>query len=306
MTTPAFDPVTLATPFFILTVVLEIVLGRLNKVTARYETRDTAVSLLMGLGSTIAGVMIAGVTFAASLWVYQHRLFNIPMSAIWAWAAVFLLEDLTYYWFHRLSHERRIWWAAHVNHHSSTHYNLSTALRQTWTGGIAGTWALWLPLSLLGFPPAMVAIEKGISLVYQYWIHTEAIRRLPRWFEAVFNTPSHHRVHHARNPRYLDRNYAGILIVWDRLFGSFQPELDEEPCRYGIVKNLGTFNILRVAFHEWIAIALDLVRQPRHALGWLFGAPGWSPDGSRETSAVIKARWAAQEGRAEKPKARAA
>ena len=288
-----FDPVTLATPFFILTVILEIVLARLNRAKARYETRDTAVSLGMGLGSTIAGLLTGGATVAAALWVYQHRLFTIPMTAVWAWAAVFLLEDLTYYLFHRLSHERRIWWAAHVNHHSSQHYNLSTALRQTWTGGVAGTWALWLPLSLLGFPPAMVAIEKGISLVYQYWIHTEAIRRLPKPVEAVLNTPSHHRVHHARNPRYLDRNYAGVLIIWDRLFGTFQPELDEEPCRYGLVKNLGAFNILRVAFHEWIGIAQDIARQPRHALGWLFGPPGWSPAGSRETSAAIKARWQA-------------
>nr|MEA2797977.1 hypothetical protein [Phenylobacterium sp.] len=293
----AFDPVTLATPFFILTVILEILLARLNKVDARYEAKDTAVSLTLGLGSTIAGVMIAGVTFAATLWVWQHRLFTLPMNAVWAWVAVFLLEDLTYYVFHRLSHERRIWWAAHVNHHSSQHYNLSTALRQTWTGGIAGTWLLWLPLSFFGFPPAMVAIEKGVSLVYQYWIHTEAIRRLPAPIEAVFNTPSHHRVHHARNPRYLDRNYAGILIVWDRMFGTFQPELDEEPCRYGLVKNLGAFNILRVAFHEWIGIGQDILRQPRHTLGWLFGPPGWSPDGSRETSAVIKARWTAEQGK---------
>jgi sterol desaturase/sphingolipid hydroxylase (fatty acid hydroxylase superfamily) len=290
---PECDPVTLATPFFILTIILEIVLARMGKVEARYETKDTAVSLGLGLGSSIAGVLIGGLTFAATLWVYQHRLFDIPMTAIWAWVAVFLLEDLTYYWFHRLSHERRLWWAAHVNHHSSQHYNLSTALRQTWTGGIAGTWALWLPLAFLGFPPAMIVIQKGISLVYQYWIHTEAIRRLPAWFEAVFNTPSHHRVHHARNPRYLDRNYAGILIVWDKLFGTFQPELDAEPCRYGIVKNLGTFNILRVAFHEWGGIARDIGRSPQHTVGWLFGPPGWSPDGSRETSATIKARWAA-------------
>ena len=139
----------------------------------------------------------------------------------------------------------------------------------------------------------MVAIQKGISLVYQFWIHTEALGKMPRWFEAVFNPPSHHRVHHARNPRYLDRNYAGILIVWDRLFGTFQPELEEEPCRYGVVKNLATFNILRVAFHEWAAIAGDLVRQPRHALGWLVGPPGGSPDGSRETSDQILARWSA-------------
>ncbi|HEX3700619.1 MAG TPA: sterol desaturase family protein, partial [Phenylobacterium sp.] len=195
------DPVTLATPFFIATVIGEILLARLDKVDARYEVRDTAVSLAMGLGSTIAGVLLGGGAVAASLWVYQHRLFTIPMGAVWAWGLVFLLEDLTYYGFHRLSHERRIWWASHVNHHSSQHYNLSTALRQTWTGEAAGTWLLWLPLSFLGFPPAMVAIEKGISLVYQYWIHTEAIRRLPAPIEAVFNTPSHHRVHHARNPR---------------------------------------------------------------------------------------------------------
>jgi sterol desaturase/sphingolipid hydroxylase (fatty acid hydroxylase superfamily) len=291
---PGFDPVTLATPFFILTVLLEIGLARLKLIKSRYETKDTAVSLVMGLFSTLAGLPLAAVVVAVGLWAYQHRLFTIPADAWWAWVAVFLLEDVTYYWFHRLSHERRFWWASHVNHHSSQHYNLGTALRQTWTGEVAGTWLLWVPLMALGFPPWMVAIEKGISLVYQYWVHTEAIRRLPRWFEAVFNTPSHHRVHHARNPRYLDRNYAGILIVWDRLFGTFQPELDEEPCRYGLVHNLGTFNVLRVAFHEWIGIARDIVREPRHALGWLFGPPGWSPDGSRDTSASLKAQWAAR------------
>jgi len=296
----AFDPVTLATPFFILTVILEILLARLGRAEARYEAKDTAVSLLMGLGSTIAGVLIGGLTFAATLWTWNHRVFTFSMASPAAWIAVFLLEDLTYYWFHRIAHERRIWWASHVNHHSSQHYNLSTALRQTWTGGIAGTWLLWLPLSFFGFPPAMVAIEKGISLVYQYWIHTEAIRKLPRWFEAVFNTPSHHRVHHARNPRYLDKNYAGILIVWDRMFGTFQPELEEEPPRYGLVKNLGTFNLVRVAFHEWIGIVQDIARQPRHVLGWLFGPPGWSPDGSRETSAQIKAKWAARAAEAPK------
>ncbi len=288
-----FDPVTLATPAFILLVILEIVLGRLKMAKAYYETNDTAASLAMGFGSTIAGALTGGAVVATSLWIYQHRLFDIPMTAVWAWVALFFLEDMTYYWFHRLSHERRFWWASHVNHHTSQHYNLSTALRQTWTGQVAGTWLLWLPLSLLGFPPAMVAIQKGISLVYQFWIHTETIGRLPAAFEAVFNTPSHHRVHHARNPRYLDRNYAGILIIWDRMFGTFQPELDEEPCRYGIVKNLGGFNILRVAFHEWIGLGQDLLksRSPREALGYLFGPPGWSPDGSRETSAMIKARW---------------
>ena len=297
------DPVTLATPFFILAIILEIVLGRLGKAKAVYEPKDTLTSLTMGMGSTVAGLLVGGVIVAASLWVYQHRLFDIPMNAVWAWIAIFLLEDLTYYWFHRISHERRFWWAAHVNHHTSQHYNLSTALRQTWTGGVSGTWLLWLPLSLIGFPPAMVAIQKGISLVYQFWIHTEAIGRMPRWLEAVFNTPSHHRVHHARNPRYLDRNYAGILIVWDRLFGTFEPELDEEPCRYGIVKNLSTFNPLRVAFHEWAAIGQDLLRARslRDVAGYLVGPPGWSPDGARETSEMLRARW-----RAANPEAAAA
>ena len=289
------DPVALATPFFIISIILEIVLSRFGALKAHYETKDTAVSLTMGLVSSVAGLLTAGASFAGAMGIYQHRLFTIPMTAIWAWVLVFLLEDMTYYWFHRLSHERRFWWAAHVNHHSSQHYNLSTALRQTWTGGLAGTWALWLPLSLIGFPPAMVLIQKGVSLVYQYWIHTEAIRRLPMPIEAVFNTPSHHRVHHARNPRYLDRNYAGILIVWDRMFGTFQPELDEEACRYGLVHNLGTFNIVRVAFHEWIGMAQDVVRQPRHILGWVFGPPGWTPDGSRDTSAKLKAEWQARQ-----------
>jgi sterol desaturase/sphingolipid hydroxylase (fatty acid hydroxylase superfamily) len=292
-TTQAFDPVTLAVPFFILTIVLEIVLAKMGKAKAVYEAKDTATSLLMGLGSSVTGAVTATAIFSVSVWVYQYRLFDIPMSAAWAWLLIFVLEDLTYYGFHRLSHERRFWWASHVNHHTSQHYNLATALRQTWTGGIAGTWALWLPLSLLGFPPAMIAIQKGVSLVYQFWVHTEAVRRMPVWFEAIFNTPSHHRVHHARNPRYLDRNYAGILIVWDRLFGTFEAELDEEPCRYGIVKNLGGFNLLRVAFHEWVGIFTDLSRSrsPREVLGYLFGAPGWSPDGSRQTSTMLRRQW---------------
>jgi sterol desaturase/sphingolipid hydroxylase (fatty acid hydroxylase superfamily) len=294
---PAFDPVTLAIPIFVLTIIGEILLSRFGKIKARYEARDTATSLFMGLGSSVAGLITGGAIFAVSLWAYQYRLFEIPMTAWWAWVAIFFLEDLTYYVFHRVAHERRFWWASHVNHHTSQHYNLATALRQTWTGGVAGTWLLWIPLTLLGFPPAMIAIQKGISLVYQYWVHTEAVRRMPAWFEAIFNTPSHHRVHHARNPQYLDSNYAGILIIWDRMFGTFVAERDDEPCRYGIVKNLGDFNILRVAFHEWMAIGQDLgrARSLRDVLGYLFGPPGWSPDGSRETSKIIKARWAARQ-----------
>jgi sterol desaturase/sphingolipid hydroxylase (fatty acid hydroxylase superfamily) len=136
----------------------------------------------------------------------------------------------------------------------------------------------------------------GLNLIYQFWIHTEAIRRLPRWFEAVMNTPSHHRVHHGVNPRYLDANYAGVFIVWDRMFGSFTPEVDEEPVRYGIVKQLGSFNILWAAVHEWVGIARDVWYAPwRHKLSYLWRPPGWSHDGSRDTSDSIRARWIAQQ-----------
>jgi len=287
MTLP--DPVRLAIPIFVLLIVAET-LWAWRRGRDAYETRDTAASLVMGLGNFGLGFAYGGIIVAASAWASQFRLFDIGF-AWWAFVAVFLLEDLIYYWFHRLSHEHRFWWAAHVNHHTSQHYNLSTALRQTWTGNLAFTWTLWLVLVLVGFPPALVAFQKGISLVYQFWIHTEAIRRLPPWIEAIFNTPSHHRVHHATNPRYLDRNYAGILIVWDKLFGTFVPEDDREPCRYGVVKNIGTFNPLRIAFHEWADIAKDVARAKswREGLMLVFGPPGWRADGSGLTSARIRA-----------------
>ena len=288
MTLP--DPVQLAIPAFIVLMVVELLLGRFRVARSRYELRDTAASLAMGLGNLALGIPFAIVIYGLTVWAHQYAVFDIGYQW-WAFVLIFFAEDFVYYWFHRLSHEHRIWWAAHVNHHSSRHYNLSTALRQTWTGNIAGTFVLWLPLALIGFPPALIVFQKGISLVYQFWIHTESVGRLPRPIEWFFNTPSHHRVHHAVNPRYLDRNYAGILIIWDRMFGTFVPEDDAEPCRYGIVKQIGTFNPLRIAFHEWSDMLGDLrrARSLREAAGYVLGPPGWSPDGSRRTSAQIRA-----------------
>jgi sterol desaturase/sphingolipid hydroxylase (fatty acid hydroxylase superfamily) len=181
--------------------------------------------------------------------------------------------------------------ASHVNHHSSQHYNLTTALRQTWTGTFTLMMVVRAPLILIGFHPGMVLFVGGLNLVYQFWIHTEAIDKMPRWFEAVMNTPSHHRVHHGRNPRYLDRNYAGVFIVWDKMFGTFVPELASDRPDYGLVHNLGTFNPLRVAFHEWLGMFRDIMQSGitmRDRLMYAVAPPGWNHDGSRDTSDQIK------------------
>ena len=256
-----------------------------------YEARDTLTSLAFGLGSTVAGLLFGGLFFALYLFLWDYRLFDIGW-AWWAWIVCFVLDDLKYYWVHRFGHRVRWFWASHVNHHSSQHYNLSTALRQTWTGFLTLGFLFALPLVLLGFHPAMIAICGGFNLIYQFWIHTEAVDRMPRWFEAVINTPSHHRVHHATNPRYLDRNYAGVLIVWDKLFGTFEPETKDEQIRYGIVRQLGSFHLLWAVFHEWVGIAQDVRSAPwKHKLSYLLREPGWSHDGSRETSDQIRARW---------------
>lgn len=286
-----FDPVQLATPVFIALVIAEMVWARLNG-RLRYEPRDTAASLLMGFGSVVAGALFAFLLVGLAGLLNPYRLADIG----WSWPAValcFVLDDLRYYWFHRASHRVRWLWAAHVTHHSSQHYNLSTALRQSWTGALTPELLFKVPLLLVGFPLPMILFVSGINLVYQFWIHTEAVDRLPAPLEWLFNTPSHHRVHHATNPDYLDSNYAGVFILWDRMFGSFVPEDRRDPPHYGIVKNLHTFNPLLIAFHEWIGMAADLAQAKswRERLAYMFAPPGWSSDGSRDTSDAIKARW---------------
>ncbi len=289
------DPVTVAIPGFVVLVLVEMLIAKRRDAT-RYCPRDTLTSLLLGLGSTVAGVLAGGAVFALATWVHGFRLFDIGWA--WYWFVVaFVLDDLAYYVFHRSAHRVRLFWASHVVHHSSQHYNLSTALRQTWTGFFSLGFLFRLPLFLIGFPPAMIFFVAGLNLVYQFWIHTEAVGRMPRWFEAVMNTPSHHRVHHGANPRYLDRNYAGVFIVWDRLFGTFEPEDEGERVRYGLVHDLGSFNVLWAAFHEWAGIARDLWRAPWGSkLGYLLREPGWSHDGSRETSATIRAAVTRRDG----------
>ncbi len=284
------DASTLATPLYIALIVLEILLVRSRRVRGDYETRDTVTSLTMGIGSVVSDVILGGLVYGLVFLAYHYRVTTLDVTW-WTGLACFILVDFEYYWKHRIMHRSRWFWAAHVVHHSSQHYNLSTALRQSWTGPISGLVVLMVPIALLGFHPALIAFVMSLNLVYQFWIHTESIDRLPAWFEAVFNTPSHHRVHHGRNPRYLDANYAGVFIIWDRMFGTFVPEQETDPVRYGIVKNIGTFNPLRVAFHEYVGIARD-VCQPglsvAQRLAYVFAPPGWSHDGSRVTADGLK------------------
>ena len=284
------NPIDFAVPVFVLLILIEIMWAKRNA-PEKYEPRDTLTSLAFGVGSTAAGALTAGLVVTLFYGAYQYRLFDIGWMW-WAWIICFVVDDLAYYLFHRSAHQVRWFWASHVNHHSSQHYNLSTALRQSWTGFIALGFIFRLPLVLIGFDPAMVFFCGAINLIYQFWIHTEAIGKLPRWFEYVMNTPSHHRVHHATNPRYLDRNYAGTFIIWDRIFGTFTEEVEGEKIRYGIVKQLGTFNLLWSVFHEWIGIAQDLWSAPwQHKFSYIWRPPGWSHDGSRDTSDSIRAQW---------------
>jgi sterol desaturase/sphingolipid hydroxylase (fatty acid hydroxylase superfamily) len=202
--------------------------------------------------------------------------FSTDVSALLSWTAVFVLVDLAYYWSHRYAHEVNILWAGHVVHHSSEEYNLPVALRQSSLHGLM-SWVFYMPLAVIGVRWRMFVTCNALNLVYQFWIHTRAVGRMGRLTEAVMNTPSHHRVHHGVNPKYQDRNYAGVFIVWDRWFGTFQPE-EEEPV-YGITKPLGSWNPLWANVHVFVQIARDAWRAHRwrDKLRIVFGHPGWKP-----------------------------
>jgi len=274
-------------PVFLLLITLEYAVGR-RRGMRLYETRDTLADLAMGIGNVIINLGWKGVALGLSFAVYQFRFFDLPTDTVWVWVALLFAEDFCYYWFHRFHHESRFGWAAHVNHHSSQHFNLAVALRQSWTTPFTGL-IFWLPLPLLGFHPLMILTQQAISLIYQFWIHTQTIDRLGP-LEWVLNTPSHHRVHHGTNQQYIDRNYGGILIVWDRIFGSFEAE--NERVNYGITHQLDTYNPFRIAFHEWAAIGRDLWQTSgwRNRIGFAFRHPGWQPDQDlRPQSAARKA-----------------
>jgi sterol desaturase/sphingolipid hydroxylase (fatty acid hydroxylase superfamily) len=266
-----------AIPVFLGLLVLEVLSYRFlpDDEERGYEVRDTGTSLAMGVGSLVVGApwkLVVVITYAG---LYELAPWHLPMSAWWAWAVLLFADDLAYYWFHRLHHEVRVLWASHVVHHSSEFYNLSTALRQSWTP--MTSLPFWIPLALAGFPPWAILAQQAVSLLYQFFLHTERVDKLWRPVEWFLNTPSHHRVHHGANQVYLDRNYGGILIVWDRLFRSFEPE--GERVVYGLTRNIGTYNPVRVAFGAWAALAADVrsATRWRDRLGYLVRRPGWIP-----------------------------
>ncbi len=238
---------------------------------AKYQLIDTlsnASLALMHQASDLAFNLFFVKT--AYTWVYQHGLKAMPISW-WSIIILFLLQDFLYYFFHRAHHRIRWMWCSHVVHHSSERLNLSTALRQSLTYPLSGMWLFWLPLAWLGFGPDWVILMVGISLAYQFFVHTEVVGKLG-WLEQVFNTPSHHRVHHGKNSQYIDRNYGGILIIWDKLFGTFA--LEQARAEYGIVHQIVSHNPLRLSFHEWVAMGRDIWHY--RDLRFLWMPPEWT------------------------------
>nr|WP_221265781.1 sterol desaturase family protein [Oleiagrimonas soli] len=244
----------------------------------RYRLNDAINSIGLGILSQLTGVFTKTLTIGIYAWCVAHlALFALPADSLWVWAGALLAYDFCYYWLHRMGHEVNVLWAAHVVHHQSECYNLSTALRQTSSGALLG-WVFYLPLAVAGVPVEVFAVVALIDLLYQFWIHTEEVGRLG-WFDRVFASPSNHRVHHAVNDRYVDRNYGGILILWDRLFGTFQPERAEDPPRYGTRSPLRSWNPLWANAEVYWATLLDAsrARRWRDRLQIWLRRPGWRP-----------------------------
>lgn len=270
--------ITLATPVFFALIALELAWGRARGRNT-YRLDDAINSIGLGVLSQVSGVFARLLRIGIYAWAFDHvALWRLPEDSVLAWVFALLFYDLCYYWQHRIGHERTLFWAAHVVHHQSEDYNLSTALRQTSTGVLLG-WVFYLPMAIAGVPPVVFAVVALVDLLYQYWIHTRHIGRLG-WFDRVFASPSNHRVHHAVNDRYLNRNYGGILILWDRWFGTFVEEDPAEAPVYGTRRPLRSWNPLWANFEVYAWMAHDI----RHAGSWrerlrvLFGRTGWRPD----------------------------
>lgn len=278
------DYVEIAVPFFLLALVLELGYGKLiNKNT--YRLNDTISSLFMGSIRGTSGILKIGFSGYVYYQIETHFVLWRMDSSLWiTWIFAFIAYDFFYYWFHRISHERQIFWASHVAHHQSEEYNLSTALRQTGTGFFI-SWIFYIPLFLVGVPSYVMVSVGTINLIYQFWVHSRHIPKLG-WYELFFVTPSNHRVHHAQNDIYIDKNYGGVFIIWDRLFSTFQEEQDDEECIYGIRGPIKTFDPVKANIHIYQKIFKDLSYSfsLKNFYNVITAKTGWSPDGSTEGS----------------------
>lgn len=280
------DPViTWAIPGFIFLIFIELLVRHWEHLP-KYNGKDAFASIGMGIGSAIINIFMKYLAFIVFLWIYQFRIFTFQPEWWWSWVVLLFVEDFAFYTHHRACHEIRLFWCGHVNHHSSVNYNLAVALRQGW-GELTHKYVWWTWLPLIGFHPQMILMQMSISLIYQFWLHTETIKTMGP-LEWILNTPSHHRVHHGKNIRYLDRNHAGIFIIWDRILGTFQKE--KEKAVYGITTDIHTYNLFKIAFHEYAALARDVWRAPGllNKLKYIFMPPGWSHDGSTKTALQMR------------------
>lgn len=266
-----------AIPFFFLLIVLELCADRWRGMST-YRLSDSINSMSAGVLSQASGLLTKGLGLIGYLLIWEHiALFRFSLESPWVWILAFVLYDVCYYWSHRIGHERNVFWASHVVHHQSEDYNLTTALRQSSSGFLLG-WIFYLPMALIGIPPVVLVTVGALNLLYQFWVHTRHIPKLG-WFEWFFISPSNHRVHHGQNPRYMDRNYGGVFIIWDRLFGTFQEELDDEPVIYGVTTPLASWNPLWANLHFYVQLWRDAVRAAswRDKLRIWFMPTGWRP-----------------------------
>lgn len=276
--------ISLAVPFFFLLIFVELAIGWFLR-RPLYRLSDSINDLSCGILQQVLGLFLRVILFVGYLYLYKHyamidMLSLSPVGKYVAAIALFFAVDLCYYWFHRASHEMNAPWAGHIVHHQSEEYNLAVALRQG-AFQAAFSWVFYLPLAVIGFPPVWFVAMSSLNTIYQFWIHTRAVGKLG-WLEWFLNTPSHHRVHHGRNPKYLDKNHAGILIIWDRMFGTFQEE-EEEPV-YGIVRPLSSWNPLWANVHEFVELGRDAWSAPYwfDKIKIWFMPPGWRPRGIPE------------------------
>lgn len=246
--------------------------------STRYTLEDITSNVSLALMHAVGDGAAALVTLAIYYWLFDFRLFDIP-NTLWAFALLFVLQDFCYYWFHRASHRIRWMWASHVVHHSSENLNFSTAFRQSVTYPISGMWVFWIPLIMLGFEPMTVIAMVLFNLAYQFFVHTQLSPKF-RTLGKILNTPSHHKVHHSKNAEYIDMNYAGTLIIWDKLFGTFVEEKDDVKCEFGITRQIKTYNPIRLSFHEWKDMFRDMASGDKplsQRLKHLWAPPEWQP-----------------------------